>query len=163
VELREAAESIAAGVPQVRGVINTLQAPNVALDPKECQVWQPLIGKEVCATDMQLGQVKSVIIDPRNRRVTAFVARGYFPEPGDKDGYRLPGEDFRPERSVVIPIDAVRYATDSSVLLKVSGAKAALYRPFDSADFINPPAGWQPPYPYRWEQVLFGGERLEEL
>ena len=162
-DIRESAEAIAASVPQVRGVINCLQAPNVVIDPKEHQVWQPLIGKEVSAADMQLGHVERVIIDPRNRRVTAFVARGSFPEPGDKDGYRSPGEDVPQERSVIIPIDAVRYATDSSVLLKVSGAEAALYRAFAPADFVYPPAGWQPPYPYHWEQVLFDEERLEEL
>ena len=26
----------------------------------------------------------------------------------------------------------------------------------------SPPAEWQPPYPYRWEQVLFYQGRLEE-
>jgi osmotically-inducible protein OsmY/sporulation protein YlmC with PRC-barrel domain len=162
-DIREAAEAIAASVPQVRGVINTIQAPNVAIDPKEGQVWQPLIGKEVCATDMQLGHVERVIIDPRNRRVTAFVVRGNFPDSRAQDDYRSPGEDAQQERSVVIPIDAVRYATDSSVLLEVSGAEAAVYRSFEPADFISPRTGWTSPYPYCWEQVLFDGERLEEL
>jgi osmotically-inducible protein OsmY/sporulation protein YlmC with PRC-barrel domain len=162
-DLREAAESIAAGVPQVRGVINTIQAPNVVTDPKEHQVWQPLIGKEVCTRDMQLGHVERVIIDPRNRRVTAFVVRGNFPDPWAQDDYRLPGEDAQQECSVVIPIDAVRYATDSSVLLDVSGAEAALYRTFEPADFTSPSMGWISPYPYHWKQVLFDGERLEEL
>jgi osmotically-inducible protein OsmY/uncharacterized protein YrrD len=161
--IREAAEVIAASVPQVRGVINTIQAPNVVIDPQKGQVWQPLIGKEVSAADMQLGHVEKVIIDPRNRRVTAFVVCGYFPDPQNKDGYRLPGEEPRQEYSVVIPIEAIRYATDDSVLLEVRGVEAALYRAFDPADFINPPAEWQPPYPYHWEQVLFDGERLEEL
>jgi osmotically-inducible protein OsmY/sporulation protein YlmC with PRC-barrel domain len=162
-DTREAAEAIAATIPQARGVINIIQAPNVVMDPKEHEVWQPLIGKEVCATDMQLGRVERVIIDPRNRRVTAFVVRGHFPDPRSNDGYRLPGEDQQPECSVVIPIDAVRYATDSSVLLEVSGAEAALYRTFAPASFVSPPAGWQPPYPYRGEQVLFDRERLEDL
>ena len=161
-DVREAAGAIAASVPQVRGVINTIHAPNVEIDSKELLVWQPLIGKEVSATDMQLGQVERVIIDPRNRRVTAFVVRGTFPDSGDKDSYRLPSDEPQQERSVVIPINAVRYATDSSVLLEVSGAEAALYRAFDTADFIYPPAEWGPPYPYRWEQVLFEGQRLEE-
>ncbi len=162
-DIREAAAAIAARVPQVRGVINTIQAPSVAIDPKEHLVWQPFIGKEVSATDMQLGQVQRVIINQRNRRVTAFVVRGNFPDPGAKDDYGSPGEKAQLERSVVIPIDAVRYATDSSVLLEVGGAEAASYRSFEPADFVSPPAGWQPPYPYRWEQVLFDGERLEKL
>jgi uncharacterized protein YrrD len=162
-DIREAAESIAASIPQVRGVINYIQAPNVVIDPKEHLVWQPLIGEEVSATDMQLGQVDRVIINRRNRRVTAFVVRGTFPDPGAKDDYRSPGQEAQLERSVLIPIDAVRYATDSSVLLEVGGAEVALYRSFEPADFVSPPAGWQPPYPYCWEQVLFDGERLEKL
>lgn len=161
-DLREAAEVIAASVPQVRGVINYIQAPNVVIDPKEHQVWQPLIEKEVSAADTQLGYVERVIIDPRNRRVTAFVARGSFPDPQDKDDYRLSGEEPQQERGVVIPIEAARYASDSSVLLEVGGAEAALYRPFDPAGFINPPTEWQPPYPYRREQVLFDKGRLKE-
>ncbi len=162
VDLREADGVIAASVPQGRGVINYLRAPNVVIDPKEHQVWQPLLGNEVSAADMQLGHVERVIINPRNRRVTSFVTRGTFPDPQAKDDYRLPGDDPQQERSVVIPIDAVRYATDSSVLLDVRGAEAARYRAFDRAGFISPPAEWQPPYPYRWEQVLFDKGRLEE-
>jgi hypothetical protein len=159
--VRDAAGVIAASVPRVRGVINIIHLPNAVIDPKEYRVWQPLIGTQVSATDMQLGQVEKVIIDPQNCRVTAFVARGCFPEPGNKDGYSLPGLDFRPERRVVVPIEALRYATDSSVLLEIRAAEAALYRSFEPADFVSPPAGWQPPYPYRREQVLFEGGRTE--
>jgi osmotically-inducible protein OsmY len=161
--IRESAETLAASVPEVRGVINYVQAPNVVISSKEHQVWQPLIGQEVCAADMQLGCVERVILNPRNRHVTAFAARGYFPDPEDKDGYRSPDEEPQQERSIVIPLDAARYVTDSSVLLEISGVEAARSRAFDPADFLVPPADWQPPYPYRWEQVLFDGERLEEL
>jgi hypothetical protein len=162
-ELREVAVGIAASVPQVRGVINYIQAPNTVADPKEPLVWQPLIGKEVCATDMQLGYVERVIINPHTRRVTAFVVHGTFPDPQAKDDYRFPGEDPQPERSVEIPIGLIRYTTDSSVLLEVSGAGAAGCRTFDPAGYMDPPAEWRPPYPYRWEQVLFARQRLEEL
>jgi hypothetical protein len=37
------------------------------------------------------------------------------------------------------------------------------YSEIDPAGFTSPPARWQPPYPYRWEQVLCDRERLEEL
>jgi len=161
--IRDAAEAIAASVPQVRGVVNYLHAPNIIIDYKDEPIWQPYIGQEVSAADMQLGQVEKVVIDPRNRRVTAFVARGYFPDPQDKDGYRLPSDEPQEERRIVIPMHVVGSVTDGSVLLEVSGAEAALCRSFELADFIDPPAEWQPPYPYRWEQVLFDGERLEEL
>jgi osmotically-inducible protein OsmY/sporulation protein YlmC with PRC-barrel domain len=160
--IREAAGAIAASVPQVRGVINELQAPDAVIDPEEHQIQQPRIGREVYAADMQLGQVERVIIDPHTRRVTAFVARGCFPDPRNKDNYRLPDEGSKQEKSVVIPIEAVRCTTSSIVLLEVSGVDAALYRSFEPADFTSPATDWQPPYPYRWEQVLFGGQRLEE-
>ncbi len=160
--VRVAAEAVAASIPQVRGVVNDLQAPNVVLDNKESQTWQPHIGQQACAADMQLGRVERVIINPRNRRVTAFVVRGYFPDPKHKDNYRLPDEDPEQERSVVIPIVAVRYETDSAVLLEVNGTEAAKYPAFDPAGFKNPPAEWQPPYPYRWEQVSFDAQSSEE-
>ena len=160
--IRDAAEAIAASVPQVRGVVNYLHAPNIIIDYTDEPIWQPYIGREVSAADMQLGQVDKVVIEPRNRRVTAFVARGSFPDPQDKDGYRLPSDEPQEERSVVIPMHVVGSVTDGSVLLAVSGAEAALYRSFELADFIDPPAEWQPPYPYRWEQVLFDRQRLED-
>jgi len=74
----------------------------------------------------------------------------------------LPSDEPQEERSVVIPMDAVSSVTDGSVLLGIKGAEAALYRSFEPADFISPPMSWQPPYPYRWEQVLFDKGRLEE-
>ncbi len=160
--IRNAAETIAASVPQVRGVINDLQAPNVIIDPEEQKVRQPRIGQQVYATDMHLGHVESVVIDPRNRRVIAFVTRGCFPDPRNKSNYRTPDDEPGLESRVVIPIDAVRDVTNSPVVLDVSGAETALYRAFDPADLIHPPAEWQPPYPYRREQVFFDRRRLEE-
>jgi osmotically-inducible protein OsmY/sporulation protein YlmC with PRC-barrel domain len=155
---RDAAGVLAASVEHVRGVINCLRVPNRATDPDELLVRQPPIGGEVYATDMLLGQVESVIINPRNRRVTAFFARGTFPDPQNKDDQRLPDDDLLPERRIAIPITAVRHETSSSVLLKVSGVEAAQHRDVDPADFLYPPAAWQPPFPYRWEEVLFARE-----
>jgi len=109
-----------------------------------------------------LGHVDRVIIDPHHRRVTAFVTHGCFSNrlsPVEDDLL-----DLRPvpERRVVVPIRAVRYATDSSVLLNISRDEAARYRDFDSSDFVAPPEGWQPPYPYHWEEVLFKQESCDE-
>lgn len=160
--IRDAAEAIAASIPQVRGVVNYLHAPNVVIDYKEIPLWQPFIGHDISAVDMQLGRVEKVIIDPHNRRVAAFVARGYFPDPEDKDDYRLPSDEPRMERSVVIPMEAVNRVIDGYVLLGISGAEAARYRSLEPDGFLLPPTGWQPPYPYRWEQVLWDGQRLEE-
>ncbi len=94
--------------------------------------------------------------------MTAFVAHGCFSNrlrPDDDDLL-----DLRPvpERRVVIPIRVVRYVTDSSVLSNISSGEAARYCDFDSADFVTPPEGWQPPYPYQWNEVLFKQESRDE-
>jgi hypothetical protein len=111
---------------------------------------------------MQLGHVEQVIIDPHSRRVTAFITHGCFSDRLRTDQDDL--LDLRPplERRVVVPIRAVRYETDSSVLLNVSSGEAACYRDFDSADFVSPPEGWQPPYPYQRNEVLFKQESRDE-
>ncbi len=152
--VREAAGEITASTPQVRGVINDLQAPDVVIDPEEHRFCQPLIDQDVYAGDMELGQVKRVILAPRSRRVTAFVVDGTFPDLLNKHGHRLPGGDPRQKRCVVIPISALRDISYNSILLEASGVEAAQNRDFNPADFISPPVSWKPPYPYRWEEVL---------
>jgi osmotically-inducible protein OsmY/sporulation protein YlmC with PRC-barrel domain len=160
--IRDAAEAIAASIPQVRGVINYLQAPNLVSDPKKQQFWLPPIGHEVSAADMLLGQVEKVIINPRNRCVTTFVVHGYLPDLRTRNDYRPANENRRQERRVMIPVEAVFYATHDSLLLMESGVETALHHDFDPAEFISPPADWQPPYPYLWEEVLFEKERTAE-
>jgi osmotically-inducible protein OsmY/sporulation protein YlmC with PRC-barrel domain len=147
--IRQAAEEVAASVQKVRGVANYLQATAVVVDAEEQQVWQPPIDREVYATDMLIGHVESVIINPHNRRVTAFVFHGYYPE-------QLPTyENMQTERRVLVPIRTVRYETKSSVLLDISTIKAFQGRDFVPADFVSPPEDWQPPYPYHRRDVLF--------
>ena len=152
--IRQAAEEVAASVQEVRGVANYLQAPGVVVDDEEQQVSQPPINQEVYATDMLIGHVEVVIINPHNRRVTAFVFHGYYPE-------QLPTyENTQTERRVVVPIRAVRYETGNSVLLSISASEVFQGRDFDPSDFVSPPEDWQPPYPYHREDVLF--ERTTE-
>jgi osmotically-inducible protein OsmY/sporulation protein YlmC with PRC-barrel domain len=160
--VREVIEEVAASVPRVRGISNYIQAPGVVVDPEEQKVLHPPIGQGVSATDMLLGHVERVIIDPHNRRVTAFVTHGCFSNRLRPDEDDLLDLRPVPERRVVVPIRAVRYATDSSVLLNVSSCEAARYRDFDSADFVSPSEGWQPPYPYQWNEVLFKQESRDE-
>ncbi len=153
--IREAAEEVAASIPQVRGVVNYIQAPNVTVDPEEQKVLEPPIGGEVYATDMRIGQIERVIINPHNRHVTALVVYGYFPDLRHSSEHGLPDESTQQLRHVLEPIRAVGHETDSSVLLAVSGGEAARGREFDPYDFVSPPEGWQPPYPYQWDDVLF--------
>jgi BON domain/PRC-barrel domain len=158
---REAAEAIAARIPQVCGVVNYLRAPNVVVDPEEQQLRQPPIGREVYTTDILLGLVERVVINPRNRRVTAFVVHGNFPDPEATGKRRLPDDVAQQERRVVIHIQAVRCETDSSVLIEISSGEAARNRDYEPTDFVNPPEGLQPPYPYRRDDVLFDWEKSD--
>ena len=153
--IREAAEEVAASVPQVRGVVNYLRAPQVVVDPETQQVLQPPIGREVYATDMFLGCVERVIIDPHNRRVTAFVTSGNFTELLRAGEHGSLDEYPQRERHIVVPVGVVGYETDSSVMLSIRAGAAAQYRDFNPANFVFPPEGWQPPFPYHSEDVLF--------
>jgi len=158
--IREAAEELAAGVPRVRGVTNYLHAPNVVIDPQEDRVHEPPINGEVYATDMLVGVVERVIINPHNRRVTAFVVHGYFPELLKPSEGGLSSGTAQVELRAVAPIHLVRYETENSVELNVNSVEIVQNHDFEPVNFMSPPEDWQPPYPYRWGDVLFEkGER----
>ena len=153
-DVRAAAEEIAAGVADVRGVINHIQAPGVVVEPAQQRPLQPRIEQDVYAEDMFLGRVEQVIVSPRHRRVTAFVLRGRLPDPERAEAYTLPADMPRQERRLVIPIDVVDDVTIGGVLLTIGGVDAARYPDFDPEHFIEPATGWQPPYPYTHADVL---------
>jgi osmotically-inducible protein OsmY len=160
--IRQAAAEAAASLPKVRGVINYLHAPNVVIDPKDEQVVEPPMGGMVYAKDMLLGNVVRVIIDPHNRRVTAFVVHGHFPDLRTADERTSSELIPLPERFTRVPIRSVRYETDNSVDLDVDGDEVTRYHEFDPADFITPPQDWEPPYPYQWGEVLFEKKSEDE-
>jgi hypothetical protein len=110
---------------------------------------------------MLFGKVERVIINPHNRRVTAFVAYGDFLDLGHTDEYGLPDDSSLQERRILLPIHMVRYEAVGSVQLNVSGREALREREFDPSDFVSPPEGWQPPYPYHQNDVLF--ERANQI
>ena len=155
--VREAAAEIATSVSKVRGVANFLQAPNVVIDAQEDQVLEPPIGGQVYATDMNIGHVETVIVNPHNRRVTAFVVHGYYTDICNPRDFGLLDQ---PERRTVVPIHSVGYETENSVELLVSGVEISQNEDFNPLDFVSPPVDWEPPYPYQWGDVLF--ERKSE-
>ncbi len=144
-----AAEEVVAGVPQVRGVLYEVTRPGgdtrcenaPALPP------QPAVGQEIDASDMPLGRVTRVVISQCNRLVTAVVAQGDFPDVRPGQRVRFFDEVPPRERQVVIPIGAVRYATDSTTFLSVNGATAASYGDFAPSDYECPGPRWKPPIP----------------
>lgn len=151
--IRAAAEMCAAGVPNVRGVVNQLHTPGMRADAEEQHVVQPRIGQEVHATDWPLGHVEQVIINPHNRRVTAFVAHGWMPD-RDADAHKHLADLLKHERHIVIPITAVQDVTEGGVLLDISSGTAVHLNDFDPAAFARPDAEWQPPYPYHHDEVI---------
>ena len=158
--VRAAVEECAASVPVVRGVLNYTQALGVARHDEEQRVLQPQIGAEVYASDTRLGQVERAIISPHNRRVTAIVAHGQFPDPSV-----LPVEMLHaaPEWHRVIPISDVSDVNASGVLLRITSSEAARLADFDPACFVTPDASWQLPYPYLLAEVMLepGGGRMK--
>jgi osmotically-inducible protein OsmY/sporulation protein YlmC with PRC-barrel domain len=151
-ENRLAAERCAAGVPQVRGVVNTIQAPGVSRQAAARAIF-PQVNDEVYASDMYLGRVEHVVINPENRLVAEIVVRGGFPDfaqskPGMKT-YQLPLH----ERLVSIPVGAIRHTSPGGVHLSEKAWRVAKCPDFHSGSYIRPAQGWQPPYPYQRSEV----------
>jgi osmotically-inducible protein OsmY len=154
VAVRAAAEQCAANVPHVRAVVNHIEAPNVAPEVGESRVVQPRVGQEVMSQDMSLGRVELVILDPRNRRVSALVVRGKFPRVAPAARRMSPIEVPKQARLVVVPLSAVRHANQYDVLLGITGIQAAQFAEYSPELFALPETGWLPPFPYRAGEVM---------
>ncbi len=156
---RYAVEDRAASVQQVRAVSNYTEPRGAVFPGREDErALQPAIGQEVIATDVSLGHVEKVIINPHNRRVTGIVTRGEFPVPdSQRQGYEPESYDIRAypgrERVFVIPVESVGDLTPAAVWLRIDASEAARYSSFDPECFRRPEASWRPPYPYQAEDV----------
>jgi osmotically-inducible protein OsmY len=147
-QVRVAAQSCAAATPHVRGIVNMIQAPGVALGAQAHRVLQPRIGQPIDAPGIRVGVVERVIISLPDRAVTAVVARGMLAGPAC--AVLLP----QTERRVIIPIGAVRLVTQGAVLVGISGDAVAACDNFEPTRFVAPAPSWEPPYPYRSADVL---------
>lgn len=157
--VRAAAAQVAAGIPQVRGIINVIQTPGIVMDiDEECFV-QPLVESQLYATDGQVGRVRQVVINPQNRRVTAVVVHAQITVPQDLDWTHLPGERLQPPHTILVPIGSIRCASSGALFLTVNSGEAAQFADFNPRSFGPPPTDWQPPYPYVPADVLFSGYR----
>lgn len=155
------AEQCAASNPNVRGVINSVQVQGVISNPSDLPFAQPQIGAEFFFVDGVSGRVRQVIIDPDNRRVTDITLQSRFVDPQhDLNASRNSGS--RPsERTLVIPMQAVRYLTAHSGSLNVRSSQSDQYSEFDPADFLIPQSEWKPPYPYCRADVLFRAKEVQ--
>jgi osmotically-inducible protein OsmY/sporulation protein YlmC with PRC-barrel domain len=153
--VRAAAAEVAANIPQARGIINLIQTPGIVMDTDEERIVQPLVEREIYATDGQVGRVQQVIINPHNRRVTAVVVRSHISVLQDPDLAQLPDERPQPQRHILIPMSSLWCAPSGALFLNVNSAAAAGFADFNVLSFVAPPQDWQPPYPYRPIDVLF--------
>ena len=152
---RRLAEQYAASNPNVRGVINSVRVRGGGVDLPDPPFLQPYIGAEFFFLDGISGRVRQVIIDPNNRRVAAITLRARFAgQRQDLGSINNDGSQL-PERTLVIPMQAVRYLTTHSGFLNIRSTQSDQYSEFNSDDFPIPQNDWKPPYPYCPADVLF--------
>ena len=154
IESRRAAQAQAVAMPSVRGVINSIRVPGADIDVEDQRIWQPAIGAGIYATDITMGKVEKVIIDPDNRLVAAILANAVLPDPEQMGSNWLWNEHHYSERRVIIPIEAVSHVSSTSVFLKEKGAVVAAFNDFDPGSYFPAPEVWEPPYPYKQKDIL---------
>ena len=141
-------------MPRVRGVTNSIRVPGADIDVENQRIWQPVIGAGIYATDMTIGKIEKVVIDPDSRLVTAILANAVLPDPEQMGSNWLWNEHHYSERRIIIPIEAVRHVSSTSVFLKEKGAVVAGFKDFDSNSYFAAPEVWEPPYPYKHADIL---------
>jgi osmotically-inducible protein OsmY len=161
--VRSLAEKCAASIPGVRGVINKMSYLKDDKKKEDQRFLQPAIGEQMYFRDGIPGTIQKVIINPNNLRVVAMVVRGRYSNPKENPSYLAYGEVQAHQRSVYIPMSAVRYLTKSSGFLTIDSVEASRSSDFDPSGFTAPGADWSPPYPYCPEDVLFPLEPVEHV
>ena len=151
---RAAAQEQAVAVPKVRGVYNSINVPGVDIGDENQRTLQPVIGAGVYATDILIGVVEKVVVNPANRLVTAILANAVFPDPDQTGSNWLRNEHRYVERRIIIPIETVRHQTSTSLFLKEKAAVVAGSNDFDPVSYVPAPDDWEPLYPYKQEDVL---------
>jgi osmotically-inducible protein OsmY len=151
---RRAAQEQAVSMPRVRGVINSIQVPGADIAVEDQRIWQPTIGAGIYATDMTIGKVEKVVIDPDNRLVKGVLVNAVLPDPEQIGSNWLWNEHHYSERRVIIPIEAVRHVSSTSVFLKEKGEVVAGFNDFDPGSYLLAPEVWEPPYPYKHTDII---------
>lgn len=139
---REACERVAASVPAVRGVITLPKLTDGSEIPPR-RTLQPMPGAQVFGDAGYMGRIQAVVIDPANRLVTHIVL------PHSPQAAGEPAED----ELCCIPAAAIRTANESSVFLQHGFDPGSETPALRRQDLIEPPADWQPPFPYRRSRV----------
>lgn len=153
-EARTAAQEKAVSIPEVRGVLNSIRVPGIDIKTEGQRALQPIIGAGIYATDILIGVVEKVVINPDNRLVIAILANAVFPDPTQMGSNWLWNEHLYVESRIIIPIDMIRHQSESDIFLKVKGREAAALEAFDTSSYASPDENWQPPYPYKRADIL---------
>jgi hypothetical protein len=154
---RSIAQEQAAGISGIRGVLNSIRVHGVEMDLQNSRALQPVIGATIYATDIIVGRVDKVIINPKNRLVTAMISNTVLPDTDQMDANWLWNEHHHSARSLIIPIETVRHLTSTSIFLKEKGEVVAGFNDFDAALYLTAPKGWEPPYPYKHADIVLAG------
>jgi osmotically-inducible protein OsmY len=135
-ELQSVAEEGAAQVSCVRGVVSL---PKVTGTPPESihRAVQPGIDAPLYGKDGQAGIISQVVIHPRNRLVTQVIVSDL------KHGKYL------------VPIDALEVVNKGSAFLNRKVASLNTFPVFIPSAISPVPTNWQPPYPYKFTEVLW--------
>lgn len=153
--LRDQAEQCVAEIPWVRGIINEICVPGIALNPEDQRILQPLIGKALLFKDGLSVTIQKVVINPHNRRVTDVIIKGRFPDsPRQENNAEYRGEST-PERMVLLPVSLIADLTRSGGFIRISSEKTSEYKDYSPSHYLTPDKDWQPPYPYCTNEVLF--------
>jgi osmotically-inducible protein OsmY/sporulation protein YlmC with PRC-barrel domain len=149
-EIKAAAQQIAAGVPGVRNAINMLAVAGIPSPLEQERLRELNTGQLVYANDTTIGSVEKLLIDPQTWRISAIVVRMTVSGRHDtKSGRTQAGE------AVVVPVEHVENVTVGAVYLSLSKDDVQRLPRFDPADYPAPDRNWQPPTPYRREDIRF--------
>jgi hypothetical protein len=160
VNVKSLAEKNVAANPNVRAVINNIHVSGAELEVPDQPFLQPAIGETIYFLDGISGIVRQVIMNPNDRRVVAMTVSGPFAEQQKLKSFNT-GEDWSPERLVVLSMNLIRYLTRTSGFLHVNSNERERYIDFDPAAFRIPSVDWNPPYPYCPDNVLFPVEQQD--
>jgi BON domain len=146
-QVQAEAETVAARVPAVRGVLGL---PHLSGGPRirNRRALQPRVGSTVYADDGEIGKVAGIVINPHDRLVSHILVDARL----DLGRREVRGQ-------FVIPAAAIRLTTNGGTTLHDSIQEVNARPQFREADFPLAPPGWQPPFPYspdtvRWPEAV---------
>jgi osmotically-inducible protein OsmY len=149
-ELQQAAEKIAAEMPDVRGVVSLPRVAGQRPD-KPRRAEQPRIGAAVYGINGEVGVVTLVVVHPQDRLVTHFMVRSN----------EIREINLR-AREAVVPVKAIDLVKNESVFLAQNGLSLNTYPAFDPDEYPLAPFTWKAPYPYTAGEVRWSIREILE-